>query len=82
LEGWCLALEVVDSAAETFVGSWLFGVLKIQAPFSGLTSTICVAFVGAVLLLLLFGAVGRGRRRRAWPSGRSVDHASDMMNLA
>jgi uncharacterized membrane protein YeaQ/YmgE (transglycosylase-associated protein family) len=63
--GFGLLGDIVVGIAGAFVGSWLFGVLKIRAPFTGLTSTIFVAFVGAVLLLLLFGAVRRGRRRRA-----------------
>ncbi len=63
--GFGLLGDIVVGIGGAFLGTWLFGVLNIQAPFSGVTSMIFVAFVGAVLLLLLLGAVGRGRRRRA-----------------
>jgi uncharacterized membrane protein YeaQ/YmgE (transglycosylase-associated protein family) len=36
--GFGLLGDIVVGIAGAFVGSWLLGVLKIQAPFSGLTS--------------------------------------------
>jgi uncharacterized membrane protein YeaQ/YmgE (transglycosylase-associated protein family) len=57
--------DIVVGIAGAFVGTWLFGVLNIRAPFTGLTSVIFVAFIGATLLLLVLGAASRGRRRRA-----------------
>jgi uncharacterized membrane protein YeaQ/YmgE (transglycosylase-associated protein family) len=45
-----------------FLGSWLFGALSIRVPFSGLGGTIFVAFVGAVVCLLLLRLIRRGAR--------------------
>jgi len=36
-----------------FVGGWLFGQLNIPVPFGGLGGVIFVAFIGAVVLLLV-----------------------------
>ena len=45
--------------------SWLIGALHLHLPFRGVASTIFVAFVGAVALLLIMRLVrrttGRGR---------------------
>ena len=45
-----------------FLGSWLFGALRIRVPFSGLGGTIFVAFIGAVVCLLLLRVIRRGAR--------------------
>lgn len=45
-----------------FLGSWLFGALSIRVPFSGLGGTIFVAFIGAVVCLLLLRVIRRGAR--------------------
>ena len=45
-----------------FLGSWLFGALRIRVPFSGLGGTIFVAFIGAVVCLLLLRVIRRGTR--------------------
>lgn len=44
-----------------FVGGWLFGVLGLF-PGGGLLGTLLTAFVGALLLLMLFTATRRRRR--------------------
>ena len=50
-----------------FLGGFIFRALHLRIPFSGVASTIFVAFVGAVVLLLLMRLVGRvsGRGRRS-----------------
>lgn len=54
--------DIVIGIVGAFVGSWLFGALSIRVPFSGLGGTIFVAFIGAVVLLLLLRVIRRGRR--------------------
>jgi len=44
-----------------FLGGWIFRSLGWHAPFSGIAGTVVVAFVGAVLLMLVFRLL---RRRR------------------
>lgn len=63
--GYGLLGDIAVGIVGAFLGRWLFGVLNIRVPFEGLGGTILVAFVGAVLLLLLIGALRRGSRRRA-----------------
>ncbi len=59
--GYGLLGDIVIGIVGAFLGSWLFGALHIQVPFGGLGGTIFVAFIGAVLLLLLLRAIRRGR---------------------
>ena len=47
-----------------FIGGWLFGTLGVF-PGGGILGSILTAFVGAVILLVLLGALHRGRRRRS-----------------
>lgn len=54
--------DIVVGIVGAFVGGWLFAQLGISSPFGGLAGTIFVAFVGAVVLLLLLHLVRRGRR--------------------
>jgi uncharacterized membrane protein YeaQ/YmgE (transglycosylase-associated protein family) len=44
-----------------FVGGWLFGILGVF-PGGGLLGTLLTAFVGAVLLLVIFAGTRRRRR--------------------
>jgi len=59
----CLRLASVPDLA--FLGGFIFRALRLHMPFRGVASTIFVAFVGAVALLLLMRLVrrisGRGR---------------------
>jgi uncharacterized membrane protein YeaQ/YmgE (transglycosylase-associated protein family) len=54
--------NIIVGIVGAFLGGFLFRTLGIGVPFSGLAGTIFVAFVGAVVLLLLLRLV-RGRRR-------------------
>ncbi len=58
--GYGLIGDIVIGVVGAFLGSLLFGRLGIRAPLGGLASTILVAFVGAVLLLLLLRLIRRG----------------------
>lgn len=45
-----------------FIGGWLFAALGVF-PGGGIVGSILTAFVGAVILLFILGALHRGRRR-------------------
>ena len=59
--GYGIVGDIVIGIVGAFLGSWLFGALGVRMPFSGLGGTIFVAFIGAVVLLLVLRAI-RGRR--------------------
>jgi len=42
-----------------FIGGWIFGKMGWHTPFGGLAGTIFVAFIGAVVLLLLLRLIRR-----------------------
>ena len=57
--------DIVLGIVGAFLGGLMFRTLHLRTPFTGVASTIFVAFVGAVVLLLLMRLVGRisGRGR-------------------
>jgi uncharacterized membrane protein YeaQ/YmgE (transglycosylase-associated protein family) len=55
--------DIIVGIVGSFVGSIVFRALHLRAPFHGLASTIFVAFVGAVLLLLVIRVLRRGAPR-------------------
>ena len=59
--GYGLLGDIVVGIVGAVFGGWLFSQLNIKVPFGGLAGTIFVAFVGAVVLLLILRAV-RPRR--------------------
>lgn len=59
--GYGLIGDIVVGIVGAFVGGWLFGQLGLTAPFAGLAGTIFVAFVGAVILLLVLHLIQRSR---------------------
>jgi uncharacterized membrane protein YeaQ/YmgE (transglycosylase-associated protein family) len=61
--GFGLIGDIVVGIVGAFIGGWLFGALDVSAPFGGLAGTIFVAFIGAIVLLLLLRLIARGRRR-------------------
>jgi uncharacterized membrane protein YeaQ/YmgE (transglycosylase-associated protein family) len=66
--GYGILANIVVGIAGAFVGGWLFRQAGWHAPFDGLAGTIFVAFIGALILLLILrlihGARGGGWRRR------------------
>jgi len=46
-------------------GGWLFGQMGWGSPFPGLAGMIFVAFIGAVVLLLIVKLIRGGSKRRA-----------------
>ena len=59
--GYGILGDIAIGIVGAFLGSWLFGALNIQVPIAGLGGTIFVAFIGAVVLLLLLRVLRRGR---------------------
>jgi uncharacterized membrane protein YeaQ/YmgE (transglycosylase-associated protein family) len=55
--------DIVVGIVGSFLGSLAFRALHLRAPFHGIASTIFVAFVGAVLLLLVLRLIRRGSPR-------------------
>lgn len=53
--------DIVVGIIGAFIGGFVFRQLGIGPVFSGIPGTIFVAFIGAVLLLLLLRLVRRGR---------------------
>jgi uncharacterized membrane protein YeaQ/YmgE (transglycosylase-associated protein family) len=62
--GYGLLGDIVIGVVGAFVGFWLFGALNIAVPIGGIGGTILVAFIGAVVLLLVLRLI-RGSTRPA-----------------
>jgi len=60
--GFGLLGDIIIGVIGAFIGSWIFHSFGWHAPFSGIAGTVVIAFVGAVLLMLMLRAI---RRRRA-----------------
>ena len=56
--------DIVVGIVGAFLGGLIFRQLHITAPFGGLPGTIFVAFIGAVILLVVFRLIRRGRSSR------------------
>ena len=62
--GYGLGGDIVIGIVGAFIGSWLFRALHWHAPLAGIAGTVSVAFIGAVILLVLIRMVhSRGPRR-------------------
>lgn len=51
--------DIVVGVVGAFLGSYLFRVFHIGSPFAGIAGTIFVAFIGAIVLLLLLRLIHR-----------------------
>lgn len=51
--------DIVVGIVGAFLGGWLFRSLSIASPFAGLAGTIFIAFIGAIVLLLLLRLIHR-----------------------
>jgi uncharacterized membrane protein YeaQ/YmgE (transglycosylase-associated protein family) len=60
--GFGLVGDIVVGIVGAFVGGFIFRALGVGSPFGGLAGSIFVAFIGAVVLLLLLRLVSRTRR--------------------
>ena len=59
--GYGIVGDIVLGIVGAFIGGWGFRALHWHAPFAGLAGVIFVAFIGAVVVLVLVGVL-RGRR--------------------
>lgn len=57
--GFGLLGDIVVGILGAFVGGWLFRQLGWSTPFGGLPGTIFVAFIGAIVLLLILRLIRR-----------------------
>ncbi len=55
--------DIIIGIIGAFIGGWLFRTMGIAAPFGGIAGTIFVAFIGAVVLLLIMRVIRRGGKR-------------------
>ena len=55
--------DIVIGIVGAFIGGWIFRQLGTHAPFGGLAGTIFVAFIGAVVLILILRLISGSRRR-------------------
>jgi uncharacterized membrane protein YeaQ/YmgE (transglycosylase-associated protein family) len=55
--------DIIVGVVGAFLGGFVFRYFHIRVPFHGLASTIFVAFIGAILLLLVLRLVHRGSTR-------------------
>ena len=56
--------NIVIGIVGAFIGGAIFRALDVSSPFGGLAGTIFVAFIGAMILLLLLRLLHRGVPRR------------------
>jgi uncharacterized membrane protein YeaQ/YmgE (transglycosylase-associated protein family) len=59
--GYGIVGDIVVGVVGSFIGGFLFKRLHVPVPFAGLPGTILVAFVGAVLLLVVLRIIRRAR---------------------
>ncbi|MCP3103561.1 GlsB/YeaQ/YmgE family stress response membrane protein [Myxococcus sp. K15C18031901] len=62
--GYGLIGDIVVGVVGAFLGGFIFRALGAGQPFGGLAGTIFVAFIGAVVLLLLLRAIHSASARR------------------
>jgi uncharacterized membrane protein YeaQ/YmgE (transglycosylase-associated protein family) len=63
--GYGLGGDIIIGVIGAFIGSWLFHGMKWHAPVAGIAGTILIAFIGAVILLVVLRVVRSVGRRRA-----------------
>ena len=56
--------DIIVGVVGAFIGGWLFRTMGWHAPWGGLAGTIFVAFIGAVILLLIIHLFSFSRRSR------------------
>jgi uncharacterized membrane protein YeaQ/YmgE (transglycosylase-associated protein family) len=62
--GFGLVGDIIVGIVGAFLGGWIFRAVGAGTPFEGLAGTIFVAFIGAVVLLLLLRAIRSTRGPR------------------
>jgi uncharacterized membrane protein YeaQ/YmgE (transglycosylase-associated protein family) len=62
--GYGILGDIVVGIVGAFIGSWVFQQAGWHVPFAGLGGVIFVAFIGAVIALVIIRLLYRGRARR------------------
>jgi uncharacterized membrane protein YeaQ/YmgE (transglycosylase-associated protein family) len=57
--GYGLLGDIIVGIVGSFVGGWIFTKMRWGTPFGGLAGTIFIAFIGAIVLLLLLRLIRR-----------------------
>jgi uncharacterized membrane protein YeaQ/YmgE (transglycosylase-associated protein family) len=57
--GYGLLGDIIVGIVGAFVGGWIFTKMGWHTPFGGLAGTIFIAFIGAIVLLLLLRLIRR-----------------------
>jgi uncharacterized membrane protein YeaQ/YmgE (transglycosylase-associated protein family) len=57
--GYGLGGDIVVGVVGAFIGGWLFQSMRWQAPLTGIAGTVVIAFIGAVILLVVLRVVRR-----------------------
>jgi uncharacterized membrane protein YeaQ/YmgE (transglycosylase-associated protein family) len=57
--GYGILGDIIVGIVGAFIGGWLFSALGVTSPVGGIVGTILVAFIGAVVLLLIVRAIRR-----------------------
>lgn len=63
--GYGLGSDIIIGVVGASIGGWLFDGMHWHAPLAGMAGTILIAFVGAVILLVMLRTVRFGGRRLA-----------------
>ena len=59
--GYGVVGDIVIGVVGAFLGGFIFRELHVKVPFAGIPGTIFVAFIGAMILLLIFRLIRRAR---------------------
>jgi uncharacterized membrane protein YeaQ/YmgE (transglycosylase-associated protein family) len=59
--GYGIVADIVVGIVGAFIGGWIFRAAGWASPFGGLAGTIFVAFIGAVVLLVILNLFNRRR---------------------
>lgn len=62
--GYGIIGDIVVGIVGAFLGGWIFREAHWHTPFAGLAGTIAVAFIGALVLLVVLHLFQRNRRVR------------------
>ncbi len=57
--GYGLLGDIIVGIVGSFVGGWIFTKMGWHTPFNGLAGTIFIAFIGAIVLLLILRLIRR-----------------------
>jgi uncharacterized membrane protein YeaQ/YmgE (transglycosylase-associated protein family) len=63
--GYGIIGDIVVGIVGAFVGGWLFSAAGWHSPFGGMAGTIFIAFIGAIVLLVIIHLIRGASTRRA-----------------